>query len=235
MIPVAFPDLPEQALVLEPDRRYRGGTSVLPEEDGTQLLAGRITLGGPYAVPVTPEYVAADPDLRAFVVREVAHNVYYLVHLSVSFAAEPSTPHMERLAIELRLSSSVTPPAPVAWSMAPLRLSDTVQVEHGFRLGPDLKLAGAEFNLGEVERNITEQRSKVFLQAQRELRSDPAWEFTSARKGSLYGSYRLVMVVRAAKGAATSINSTLRAATRENLLHRYRRELPESLPLTTVL
>jgi hypothetical protein len=235
MIPVAFPDLPEQALVLEPDRRYRSGTGGLPEEDGTQLLAGRIALGGPYAVPVTPDYVAADPELRTFVVQEAAHNVYYLVHLSVSFAAEPTRPRLERLAIELRLSSSVTPPTPVAWSMAPLRLSDSVQVEHGFRLGPELKLAGAEFKVGEVERNVSEQRAKVFLQAQRELRSDPAWEFTSARKMSLYGSYRLVMVVRTAKDAATSVSSTLRAATRGNLLHRYRRELPESLPLTTVL
>lgn len=235
MIQVALPDLPEQALVLEPDRRYRSGADGRPEEDGTQLLAGRITLGGPYAVPVTPDYVAADAELRTFVAQEAEHCVYHLVHLSVSFAAEPATPRLEKLVVELKLSSSVTPPAPIAWSMAPLRLGDSVQVEHGFRLGPELKLAEAEFKVGEVERTVSEQRTKVYLQAQRELRSDPAWEFTSARKKSLYGSYRLVMVVRAAKGAAASINSTLRASTRGNLLHWYRRELPESLPLTTVI
>lgn len=235
MIPVVFPDLPEQALVLEPDQTYRGGADGSPEEDGTQLLAGRIALGGPHAVPVTLDYVAADPELRTFVAQEAGHYTYHLVHLSVSFAAEPSTPRLERLTVELKLSASVPQPAPVAWSMAPLRLGDTVQVEHSFRLGPELKLAEADFKLGEVERTVSGQRTKVFLQAQRELRSDPAWEFTSARKISLYGSYRLIMVVRAAVGVTTNIHSTLHAATRENLLHRYRRELPESLPLITPL
>ncbi len=231
MITVPLPVLREQELTLESEEPTRGergnGSSILP-------LAGRITLGGPYAVPVTPDYVADDPDLRTFVKTEAAHRVYHVVHMSVSFAAEPARPRLYRTAIELRLSGATTP-APVAWSMSPLRVTDSVQVERSFRLGPELKLHDADMSVGEVEQKASWQRTEVFLQAQRVLQSDPAWEFTRTKTMSLYGSYRLIMVVRAGRDETTSIGGTVRAATRGNLLRRYRRELPDPLLLAAEL
>jgi hypothetical protein len=231
MITVTLPALVEDQLTLDSDEPTRGahGTGGVPP------LAGRVAVGGPYAVPVTPEFVAGDPGLRAFVEREMAQNVYHLVHLSLSFAAEPAAPALDQAAIELRLSAATAVCPPVAWSMTPLQITDSVNVERTFRLGPELKLEEAGLSLGSVERTVSGPRTEIFLQAQRELRSDPAWEFQRTRTMRLYGSHRLVMVIRAGKDDAVSISGTVRAATRGNLLRWYRRELPGPLPLTAVL
>jgi hypothetical protein len=227
MITVPLPALREQVLTLEPDDPTRGARG---EGGAVPPLGGRITLGGPYAVAVTADYVADDRDLRAFVENEAAHRVYHIVHMSVSFAGEPARPRLHRAAIEIRLSGTAAP-EPVAWSMSPLRVTDSVQVERSFRLGPELKLHDVEVSGAEVEQKESWQRTQVFLQAQRVLRSDPAWEFTRTKTMSMYGSYRLIMVVRAARDEVTSFSGTVTAATRGNLLRRYRRELPDPLVL----
>jgi hypothetical protein len=230
MITVPLPALREQELTLESEGPRRGDGG----DGGVLPLAGRITLGGPFAVPVTPDYVADDPDLRAFVEREAASRVYHVVHMSVSFESEPARPRLDRTVIELSLSCATTP-APVAWSMTPLRVTDSIQVERSFRLGPELKLQDVELSVGEAEQKQTWQRTEVFLQAQRILRSDPGWEFTRTKTMSLSGSYRLIMVVRADRHEATSISGTVRAATKGNLLRWYRRQLPDPLSLAAEL
>ncbi|HUC23614.1 MAG TPA: hypothetical protein VMA73_12975 [Streptosporangiaceae bacterium] len=230
MIAVPLPALREQPLTLELDDPSRG---VRP--DGGPLLADRIALGGPYAVPVTAEYVADDPDLKAFVEQEAAHSVYHLVHLSVSFATEPASPRLDRASIELTLSATAGATRPVAWSMTPMRVLDPVQVERRFRLGPQLKLQEMEVSLGAIEQTTSRKRAETFLQAQRELRSDPAWEFCRTAGMKLSGSYRLIMVVRAANDAGVSISGAVRASVKGNLLHWYRRELPGPLSLAAAL
>lgn len=231
MIAVALPALVEHQLTLDSDEPTRGAHHT----DGVPPLAGRVAVGGPYAVPVTPDFVADDPGLRAFVEREMAQNAYHLVHLSLSFAAGPASPALDRAAIEFRLSAAMAVCQPVAWSMTPLQITDSVNVERTFRLGPELKLHEFELSLGSVERTVSGPQAEIFLQAQRELRADPAWEFQRTRTMQLYGSYRLVMVIRAGKDDAVSISGTVRAATRGNLLRRYRRELPGPLQLAAVL
>ena len=234
MIELPLPVLREHELTLEPEAagRAAGGdvaTGAVP------ALAGRIALGGPYAVPVTEEYVADDAGLRAFVERESATSVYHVVHLSVSFAPRPAAPHLNRVSVELALSSTSTTFEPVAWSMAPLRVTSTVHVERGVQLGPQLKLEHAQVSVGEVSRSTSRDRAEVFLQALRELRPDPAWEFTRTQAMSLSGSHRLILVVRAARDGATSVSGTVQAVTKGTLLRRFERELPDPLTLATVL
>jgi hypothetical protein len=233
MIELSLPVLPEQELTLESDEPSRGGPD--PGATGLPPLEGRVTLGGPFTVPVTPDYVADDPSLRMFVEQEAAHSVYHVVHLSLTFAGEPGAPRLARAAIELGLSSTSTAAEPVAWSMTPLRVTETAQVERSFTLGPTLKLHEAEASLGGIGQTVTGSRTDVFLQALRELRPDPAWEFTRTRDMHLYGSHRLTMVVRAPRDGATSLSGTVRAATKGGLLRWYRRELPDPLPLVSVL
>jgi hypothetical protein len=228
---VSLPSLPEQGLTLESSDPSRGAH----EAARVPPLTDRIALGGPVAVAVTPDYVADDPGLRAFVAGEAAHAVYYLVHLSVSFAAEPASPRLDSAALDLTLSGPADAPQPVAWSMSPLRVSDPVQLERRFSLGPELKLADVSVKLGELDRTVSRQREDIFLQAQGELRADPRWEFQHTPAARLYGSFRLIMVVRAATGQPTSLSATIRAATKGNLLRRYRRELTGPLALTAVL
>lgn len=224
MIDISDPILPEQGLTLDVVNSIRGEH----EPGSTPQLTGRIFVGGPLAVPVTLEFVADDPGLRAFVERE-AHSTFHIVHMSVSFATDSTAPMLGTATLELRLTSAV-PPEPVAWSMTPLRLTDTSHVERRLRLGPQLKLIDVEF-----EQTTAREREEVFLQAQRELRSDPAWEFRRTKTSPLYGSHRLVMVVRAARGQSTNITAVVRATVRKNLLRRYEREIPGLLTLEAVV
>lgn len=241
MIKLVLPPLRERSLTMEADWPTRTASDPRDHEWETERergerppLAGRVAFGGPLAVPVTSDYVTDDPVLRVFVEREAAHSVYHLVHMSVSFAGEPATPRLDSVVIELTMSSTGGP-EPVAWSMAPLRITDPVQIERGFRLGPNLKLQDLEVGVGEFEWKASSSRSEIFLQAHRELRADPAWEFRRTAAMALYGSHRLIMVVRSARDEATSVTGTIRAATKGNLLRRYRRDLPDPLSLAAVL
>jgi hypothetical protein len=233
MIELSLPTLPERELTLESDDPSRDGSD--SGAPGLPPLEGRVTLGGPLALPLTPDQITDDPVLRAYVEQEAAHSVYHLVHLSLSFAGQPGAPRLTSAKIELKLSSTSTGTEPIAWSMTPLRVTDTTQMERGFTLGPSLKLSEMEASVGEIKQTVTGSRTEVFLQALRELQPDPAWEFTRTRDMDLYGSYRLIMVVRAPLDGATSLSSTVRAATRTGLLRKYRRELPEPLTLVSVL
>ena len=110
--------------------------------------------------------------------------------------------------------------------MTPLRVTDAVQVERHFRLGPQLQFENIGVSAGEFEQTTSRQRTEIFLQAQRQLRSDPAWEFRRTRTSGLAGSHRLVMVIRAGRKQDTTISVSVRATTKGNLLHRYAQAVP---------
>lgn len=227
MIDVPVPELSQDMVELESTESFRGKHRAA----GIPNLTNRVSIGGPYAVSVTAEYVASDPGLRAFVESEASRFTYHLVHMSTSFAEAPGEPRLETATFSLKLATPIGSPEPVAWSMAPLRITDTVHVERRLTLGPQLKLKDAEVSGGQFEQATSWQRAEVFLQAQRELRSDPEWEFRHTRTMRLHGSFRLTMVVRAARNEPVRITGTVLAATRGNLLRRYRGELPASPPL----
>ena len=107
-----LPALREQDLVLVSSESTRGPASDSP----VPPLAGRVTLGGPLAVPVTTDYVANDADLRAFVTQEATQRIYHIVHLSVSFSAKRGAPRLHSTTVELKLSAPGSGPQPLAWS-----------------------------------------------------------------------------------------------------------------------
>ncbi len=247
MLQFVPPDIAESPLVFVPEDGFRGSDDrgpssrpagrplAPPHSSESAPVTGQVFLGGPVSVPVTPDYVAEDPDLRAFVEREAEHSVYHLVHLSVSFRSGPGLPRLHTSSVELRLSSPSKVRAPVAWSMSPLRVSDVSQTERTFSLGPELKFQDVEMTVGGYEASTSRTRAVPFLLGVRELREDPGWEFTRTRTMSLDGSHRLVLVVRSDRNAPTGVTGTVRASTRGNLLRRYKSALPEPLTLNAVL
>lgn len=233
MIDLPCPDLPEQSLTLasaDPDRGERGGS------DGpVPPLQGRISIGGPLAMPVTAGLLAGDPQAQAFFAIESARASFHLVHLSVTFEDGPPPPALEWATVELALSNASSAVQPVAWSMMPHRVTDTHELQRSFTLGPQLKFLGVEAKAGEVSMAAKEQRTKVFLEALRDLQSVPKWRFTRTSNMPLRGAHRLIMVIRAERDSMTGVSTTVRAATRGNLLRRYATELPDPLTLASVL
>ncbi len=232
MIGLPCPDLPEQSLTLgsiDPDRGDRGaeGGSLPP-------LQGRVSIGGPLALPITDDLVAGDPQARAFLAKEGEQASFHLVHLSVTFE-DDALPRLDWATVELALSSTSPVVRPVAWSMMPHRVTETHELQRSVTLGPQLKFMGVEARAGEVSVAVREQRSKVFLEALRELQSVPKWRFTRTPNMRLRGAHRLVMVIRAGRDAATGVTTTVQAATKGNLLRRYAAELPDPLRLESVL
>lgn len=231
---VEFPELSHRPVVLALDERtLRGAERDDQEAEPMTALRGRVSVGGPVAVPVTSRYVADDSDLRAFVEQEAKKARYNLVHFAMTFErARSADPALETASIEILLSSHDSAVKPIAWSMLPLRVLDPFQVTQVVKLGPQLKLHEAEFNIGSVERSRTQQHAQVFLEALRELRADPAWQFERTKSFSLTGSHRLIMVVRADRGATVRGTITVKAAIRLRRLFSYRADLPHPLQLS---
>ncbi len=231
MTDVILPDLTPVPLTLESGDAARhgappGGDPFPPPGgwSGTGLpqLTGRVALGGPMAVPLRAEDVTDDPDLRTFIEREAAHSAYHLVHLSVSFAPTPETPRLEDARVGLALSSPEALQQPVAWSMAPRLLADTTEVTTSVRLAPQVKLAMlGEVSVGELERGTKRGRREVTVEAVGEMRSDPAWHLYRTASTPLRGTHRLVLVVRAARGAATRMSVSVDVTTRGRFLRRF--------------
>src|SRR4051794_17799346 len=110
MIQIDPPALEEHPLLFTPDQVVRGETESPPPS----FLQGRVRVGGPLSVPITPEYVGDDDSLRTFVEQEAGRFAYHLIHLSITFAAEPEKPRLERSSVVLTLRSDGSGPA-TAW------------------------------------------------------------------------------------------------------------------------
>jgi hypothetical protein len=231
---VDLPELLERPVALTLEERALRSTG--RSDQGTDpevTLERRVSVGGPVAVPVTPGYVADDRDLRAFVEQEARRARYHLVHFAMTF--EPcgsGDPALEAASIEIVLSSHDSAVDPIAWSMLPLRVLDPFQVTQSAKLGPELKFLGVEATAGSVEGSRTQQHAEVFLEGLRVLRADPAWQFERTRSFSLSGSHRLMMVVRAGRGATVRGNITVRASIRQRRIFSYRADLPDPLQLS---
>lgn len=235
MIDLAPPHLVQYELVLDPADPVRGeGRPTEPGGD-PRPLAGRVFLGGPLVHRLTPQFLAADVELSRYVEEQSHQYSYFLVHLSLSFTPVPEHPRLTSAAVELRLSSTVNAPEPIALSMSPHRVTDTTQVQKVWRLGPQLSLVGVDASIGEVGKTVDFTEQEIFLQALRPLRSDPAWEFRRTRASELVGSHHLALVIRTARDAATGLSCIVTAGAKTPLLRRFRKELPNPVRLETVL
>jgi hypothetical protein len=119
--------------------------------------------------------------------------------------------------------------------MTPRQITDTRQVQRSVRLGPQLALMNVEATLGEASKTTMREEREVFLQALRQLRSDPTWEFRRTKTMDISGAFNLAMVVRAERDAAIGVTCTMTASTKGNLLRWYRQELAGPLQVGTVL
>lgn len=223
MIDVILPELPERELALVSEE------TPLPYGP---TLAGRVVLGGPVAVPVTPELVGPDPELRAFLEAEANCAAYHLLHLSVTCTRDAPDPALHTVNLDLTLTAEpvqrgTTAFQPVAWSMTPRQLTEEAggtAADRPAHLGPRLGFLGGGHGVAPGER--------VCLEARRELRSDPSWELRHTRAVRIGGTYRLAMVVRAPRAAVSRAACAVGATVREgHTLHRFRSELPEPLRL----
>jgi hypothetical protein len=191
-------------------------------------LAGRVELGGPHAVPITPDLLADDPDLRLFVTQDAARCVYHLVRLTLNFPAQPTTPHLDSVHVRIELTAPGGGEPPVAWSMS--EVTDVRQRVRRLVLGPRLGILGIEAELGEVSREVTEHDQVPFVRAEGVQTPRPAWRFTRTPTRRLIGNQQLAMVVRAPTGVPTTLSLEINAATRSRIIRRYR-DLPSPLRL----
>jgi hypothetical protein len=222
----------EVRLVATSRRAARSDASAAPAD----ALEGRVKLGGPFAVVVTPEYVASSPDLRAFVEQEAAHSLYHLVHISVTFEPAAAEAQLGTAAVDLALQAPGASRRPVAWSMSPLQITDPSEVTSSLAIGPQLKLGGIE--LAGIARTSTRVRHEndVFLQAFRELRADPGWRLQRTSAMPLFGCFRFGLVVRSETGTTTELALTITATVfRRSWLRSYSYSLPDPLTMSAAL
>jgi hypothetical protein len=199
-------------------------------------LAGRVKLGGPFAVLVTPEYVASSPDLCAFVEQEAAHSLYHLVHISVSFESGEAEAPLATAALDIALKSPGASRRPVAWSMSPMQITDPAEVTSSLTVGPQLKLGGIELaGIGRTRTRV-HRENDIFLQAFRELRADPGWRLQRTSAMALLGCFRFCLIVRSEIGATTELALTIAATVfRRNWLRSYSYSLLDPLSMSATL
>lgn len=207
-----------------------GDSASAPAPAPEPVLAGRVAVGGPVAAKVSKAMVDADPALAAFVESQEATSRYMLLHLAVTFQSTDDDPPLESASVEFKLTSE-SGALPIAWSMAPAVVSHPSQIAQTVKIGPQLKLFGVEASGLSVERSRTYQSDEVFLEALRELRSDPAWEFSRTRTMTLRGSHRLIMIAQGPRGTSAKGEIKIRAAVRRRHVFSYRAALdPITLP-----
>ncbi|WP_326596643.1 hypothetical protein [Streptomyces sp. NBC_01803] len=209
---IGLPPLTMRPLPMASDDPVRG-----PDPAGTPPLAGRILFAEPHAVPVTPEFAASDPELELFVRQEAAHSVYHLVRLAIGFTAEPPTPRLESASVHLTLSSPGASVQPVAWSMTPVRVTEQRERQRTLTLSPQILFGGVEWST-----TTTVPDGDTFLLAVGGRTAEPRWDLRRTRTMPLAGDQPLSLIVKAPRGATTSITATVRASTKSALLRRYR-------------
>jgi hypothetical protein len=214
----------------------QGHSAEQPPEPPSTALDGRIRLGEPISVPVSTEFTKDDAALRTFVEQEAARYAYHLVHLAITAVSESGQAQFESLSVALRLSATQPAPAPVAWSMTPLRVTDVAQLTTTFHLGPQLKLFNVEAELGAVDHEVARPSTQIYLEALNELRNDPTWALRRTRDMKIRGTHRLALVVRAPVGVESRIDGSVHATVvRGARLWRERTEMPDLLSLSAVL
>ncbi|WP_175408449.1 hypothetical protein [Streptomyces sp. TRM64462] len=233
MIELADPQLIEQDLELLPGDAVRGDPA--RPDDEKPPLAGRIKLGGPEARRLTPDWLAADPELARYHQEQSHVYDFFLLTLSVTFVSAAQRPRLEFAHVGLSLTTKPGAPEPIAHSMDPMRRTDAVQVTRTRRLGPQLSLLGADASLGEMGRTVGFTTHQPWVEALGLHAAEPAWEFRRTVATELSGCHVLSAVIRTGAGAATDVACTVTAGVKIPLLRRYHRKLRDPLRLEVAL
>ena len=188
--------------VLQPDRSRV--TKALAF-DAPSPLSGWISLGEPIVLPITVDQVHKDDkELRQFLELNGDRFKFYLVHMACTF--QPSAGERFRkawLTVQLVREDGSAASPPIAWSMQPSRIAQSVSVSRTVELGASLKLAEmVEGPKAEVKQEKEWTESQVFLEALNELQPNPVWEFTRTKMAEIRGGHRLVLVVKCPRETA---------------------------------
>lgn len=234
MIELTDPRLTTYDIVLSADDPARGTGQGPTGGEEPEALAGRLRLGGPHSVRLTPDELSADPELARYAEEQAALYEHHLVRLSLTFVPQAGGARLKFANVALHLTSDWGP-KPVAHSMDPIRLTDPVQIERVRRLGPQLSLLGADASLGELTRTVGYTTNQPLVQALDLGGSTPAWDFRPTMATQLTGTYPLSLVVRCGAGTDTELRCTVTAGVEKPLLRRFSRELPDPLRLKAFL
>lgn len=219
-----IPELPAVEAVLRSSGRVTRGPSTAVE------MRGRLSLGEPVGVAITPEFAAGDAELRAFVEAEIGVSHYWLVHLACTFTPGDGEPlHKAWLSVELARGDGAESGRPIAWSMTPMRLARAGEHSRTLKLGANAKLAQAA-----VESSTRIEESVVYLEALHLRESKPTWEFSRTEADEIRGATLLALVVRAPASAVVDGTVELTAAVRSRRFGvvPFRAELPDRPRLT---
>lgn len=218
------PELEQVEAVLRSSGRVTRGSAADALE-----LRGRLSLGEPIGVEITPEFAAGDAQLRAFVERERDASRYWLVHLACTFMPGGEPLHRAWLSVELTCPDRRAAGRPIAWSMTPMRLARASERSRTLKLGAEAKLATAA-----VEATRKVEGSVVYLEALHLQESTPTWAFSRTDADEIRGATPLALVVRAPAAAVVDGAVELAVAIRSRRFGvlRVAAELPDRPRLT---
>jgi hypothetical protein len=196
---IELDDPPSRDVSLEPDVTRTRGASVPPEYRGP--VANRLSMGGP-VVRRMSSGSTDDAELQRFMQEEAGDSDFYLLRLTCTLRPDDDEPFTEVLLGVALSSADPSRDAPIAWSMAPVRLVEPVEISKSVSLSPSLKILGVGV---EPKAEVAEKRVRqdVFLEALYELESTPTWAMYRTRSSALQGLHRFNLVVKAAKGSIT--------------------------------
>jgi hypothetical protein len=182
----------------------------------TAPLEDRLEIGGPVWRPLTVGGKDA-PDPRGFLTEELAGFDFYLGHLTATFSPAPDEPFKEAL-VQIELDNPAGEGS-IAWSLAPDRLEDVVQLSRQVTLNATLQITALAPVQPGVEagwtRGKTVEKKQAFLLGGNELRRNPRWQFRETDGTPMQGMVRLVLVVRAPEGSETRGTVTVSAAVQQ--------------------
>jgi hypothetical protein len=233
---VELPEPEPQSLLLvpQPTEPTKKGKP-LPEFEplGDRLVVGVV------AQPVKLG-VAGIPDPQEFPESEFAGFRFFLVHLAITMLGDRAEPFVE-VQVDVPLEGSDGVAEPIAWSMAPDRLDDKIQLSREFSINATLKVVGIGAVEGGPEAGWTAgktiNKKQPFLLAARELTARPEWRLRRTEASDIDGMTRLSLVVRAPEGTTTRGTVKLSARVeRERLkFFTYEAELPDREPVPFTL
>ncbi len=190
------PDMPDIDVALEPDRRPVKGVA----QRDIGRLEGWIRIGQPWCTALTAKVAGDDADLKRYVAGGAAQSRFAVVSLSCTFAPQGDAEFVKAwVQVHLARDDGQTSPAPIAYSMQPVRGGSPRQLTRTVKVGADLKLLQTG-----VEEGVIDNIENLFVEALYEGESNPAWELSRTSAASISGVQRFSMVVLQPKVAVSS-------------------------------
>jgi hypothetical protein len=193
-------ELPELSFVDVPLERERVQRTVRGTPAKTEQVSDNppisVSIGVPIVQRITAETVAEDRELRSFI-EQSSDTRFSLIQLACCFRPDEDRPFRKaRLTARLYADNAENEQQrPIAWSLDPRVLAESVQTVRKTTLSTGLKFFDVGIT-GGGEVTETTNRSVPFLEAFGELESEPYWEFTRTPSRDIRGPFRFSMIVK---------------------------------------